>query len=104
MTEGEKKAIERIEDTIYTHNGYGINHFKKITLYESGIDDIQTVLNLIQKQQEEIEEKDKVLHEMAEWIFDKDYGKNSLLIHRDDYYSNCVKQVIKNFEKKGGEK
>lgn len=30
---------------------------------------------------------------MAEWIFDKDYTRNSLCIHRDDYYSNCIEQV-----------
>ena len=41
---------------------------------------------------------------MAEWIFDKDYRENSLLIHRDDYYSNCIKQVKKHFEKLAKEK
>ena len=64
MTEKEKKAIERIEDTIYTHNGYGINHFKKITLYENGIDDMQTILNLIQNLQEEKEKYKRMLAEI----------------------------------------
>lgn len=50
--------------------------------------------------QKEIENKDKIIHEMAKWIFDKDYTENSLLIHRDDYYSNCIKQVTQYFEKK----
>lgn len=48
----------------------------------------------------EIEKKDKIIILMARWIFDKDYTENSLLIHRDDYYSNCIKQVIKYFESK----
>lgn len=68
--------------------------------YEDLTEMLKETINTIKKQQAELEKKDKVLYEMAEWIFDKDYSKNSLLIHRDDYYSNCVKQVIKNFEKK----
>lgn len=103
MTEEEKKAIEYVNNIL----DYELHYCEdEDVLLLSKIDkeQIKTVLNIIQKQQEEIEEKDKVLHEMAEWIFDKDYGKNSLLIHRDDYYSNCVKQVIKNFEKKVEEK
>ena len=48
----------------------------------------------------EIEKKDKIIILMARWIFNKDYTENSLLIHRDNCYSNCIKQVIKCFEKK----
>lgn len=43
--------------------------------------------------------KKKTIYKMAKWIFDKDYIENSLLIHRDDYHSNCIKQVIEYFEK-----
>ena len=37
---------------------------------------------------------------MAEWIFDKDYTENSLLIHRGNYYNDCIKEVKQYFEKK----
>ena len=55
MTEEEKKAIERIEDTFYQDLGKGINKFQKITLYEDGITDIKKLLNLVDRQQKEIE-------------------------------------------------
>lgn len=45
-------------------------------------------------------EGEAVIEEMARWIFDKDYIENSLLIHRDDYYSNCIKQVKEYFKTK----
>ena len=48
----------------------------------------------------EKENKDKVINDMEDWIFNKDYTENSLLIHRDDYHSNCIKQVIEYYEKK----
>ncbi len=51
---------------------------------------------------EAMEKKDKTINKMAKWIFDRDYVENSLLIHRDDYYSNCIKQVIEYFKKKEG--
>lgn len=57
-------------------------------------------MEIIEKLEIERDIANKVIEEMAKWIFDKDYGENSLLIHRDDYYSNCIKQVIQYFKEK----
>lgn len=124
MTEEEKEAIK----FIIFYKTYCLNKEKtNIKNYETINDEdfvsknIEIVLNLIEKQQntikgnecvietlshneevllEVLEKKDKTIDKMAKWIFDKDYVENSLLIHRDDYYSNCIKQVIEYFEKK----
>ena len=62
MTEEEKKAIERIEDTFYNNLAKGIKDFQKITLYEDSIQDIRMLLNLIEKLQKENEKlKNKLL-------------------------------------------
>lgn len=55
MNKEEKKVIERIEDTFYSDSGKSINKFQKITLYEDGIKDVRTVLNLIEKLHKENE-------------------------------------------------
>ena len=88
LSEEEKKAIERLEEQL--------NFWKKQNIKNS---DCEIILNLINRLKKENEEKDKQIDLMAKWIFDKDYIKNSLLIHRDDCYSNCIKQVKKYFEK-----
>lgn len=62
------------------------------------------VIDTNKKYFDEIEKKDKIIDSMAEWIFDKDYGKNSLLIDRDDYYSNCIQKVKQYFEELAKEK
>ena len=102
----EEKAIEYLK-ILKKH--LGKNKQKMIDrgtykFYEAFEINLDTALNLITKLQKENEEKDKKIDLMAEWIFDKDYRENSLLIHRDDYYSNCIKQVKKHFEKLAKEK
>lgn len=114
MTEEQEKAIERMQDFAYS----------KTSTATVSAKEMKTISNLIQQQQEESEkckylyhkalselviadkkniEKDKIIDEMAEWIFDKDYNENSLFIDRDDYYSNCIKRVKQYFEKKVSE-
>ena len=61
LSEEEKKAIERVEDTFYENKGKGINNFQKITLYEDGILDILKLLNIIEKLQKENKEKDEII-------------------------------------------
>lgn len=96
LDEEEIKAIKALKSYINAIETFGTIDYKCINnLYEP----TKTILNLITKLQEENEEKDKQIDLMAKWIFDKDYIKNSLLIHRDDCYSNCIKQVKKYFEK-----
>lgn len=92
----EREAIEYFRKDIEKRK-QGKNYFidyQKVMLYE------EIILNLIQNQQAELEKKDNIIDEMAEWILDKDYTENSLYIHRDDYYSNCIKQVKQYFENK----
>ena len=120
MTKEQEKVIECFKEIIKQTEeanecGLSTNDFsEEIRIYYE-------VLNLIQQLQKELEkkeylyhkalselviadkkniEKDKIIDEMAEWIFDKDYNENSLFIDRDDYYSNCIKQVKQYFEKK----
>lgn len=64
LSEEEKKAIERIEDTFYQDNGKGIKGFQKIILYEDGIIDILKLLNIVEKLQKE--DKDKELEDLKE--------------------------------------
>ena len=100
---------------------YICNHYTKVfrdnieTLLQY-IDQLEQYLEKISKQldnvaidqipigiaelQQENNKQNKIIDEMAKWIFNKDYTENSLLIHRDDYYSNCIKQVKQYFEKK----
>ena len=58
------------------------------------------IIQYIDQLEQENNKLNKIIDEMAKWIFDKDYIENSLLIHRDDYYTNCIKQVKQYFEKK----
>lgn len=61
MNEEEKKAIESLNEILF-------ENAKEITLYELGINDLKTALNLIEKQKKEIEKKDRQIDLMAEWI------------------------------------
>ena len=106
MNEEEKRVIERIEDTFYSDLGKGINKFQKITLYEDSIRDVRVLLNLIeklQKENEEIEEKDKIIQNMSKYILSLDIDKdicmkntaNTELCNEDN--SNCVECIRKHF-------
>lgn len=53
MTEEEKKAIEYIEDEVYSIEGLEI---QEITFYSKGVEDIKTILNLVQNQRDKIEQ------------------------------------------------
>lgn len=56
MNNKDKQTIERLKDTFYQDNAKGIKHFQKVTLYEEGIEDILSLLNMV-------EEKDKIINE-----------------------------------------
>ena len=56
MWDKNKQTIERLKDTFYQNNAKGIKHFQKVTLYEEGIEDILSLLNMV-------EEKDKIINE-----------------------------------------
>ena len=76
MNEREKKAVERIEDTFYSDLGKGINKFQKITLYEDSIRDVRILLNLLEKLQKELKQKDKIIDLMAETINNHDIDED----------------------------
>lgn len=94
MTDEEKKAIENVKkqlEGIKKANECGLatkNEFKE------DIESIETVLNLIQKQQAEIEKKDKIIDEMAKYIESKE-----MLVDKqfNILTAKCIKQY---FEKK----
>ena len=56
MWDKNKQTIERLKDTFYQNNAKGTKHFQKVTLYEEGIEDILSLLNMV-------EEKDKIINE-----------------------------------------
>lgn len=58
MTEEEKKAIEKITKV----------RDKNLHTF---VDELTTILNLIQKQQAELEKKDKIIDEMANKIYEE---------------------------------
>lgn len=90
MTDEEIKAIERLKSIDENTEEYDGNLFKT---------DFETVLNLIQKQKEEIEKKDKIIDLMAEEILYENNcsGKLDFEIYKDK------EEVIKDFEKKAEE-
>ncbi len=92
----EQEAIEICKKEII-EPFYDFPNPTSIELKDTDVEAIETVLSMIEK-------RDKQIDLMAKWIFDKDYKENSLLIHRDDYYSNCIKQVKQYFEKLAKEK
>lgn len=97
MTEEEKKAVEYLKKYINWET-YGERNLEA---------DIETVLNLIQKQQEEIEKKDKYIKDMCENYCPKLMTKDKIidLIARawkqDDERS--VEEIIQYFTQKAEE-
>lgn len=56
-------------------------------------EDLETVLNLIKTQQEEIEKKDKIIDEMAEQIYDEWYIPNIKTVDDvKEYFINKVEE------------
>lgn len=104
MTDREIDAIDNVR---YMIEKASLNNRTKIEFDIGSImyQNIQTVLNLIQTQQEEIENKDKIIDEMANWIDDRcyysdNYG-NSCEIIQDSCYNNencnkCIKEYFIN--------
>lgn len=103
MTKEQEEAIEYFKKfTIYTKNRaieeirsdcgnmqYAKDLEKRAKLFE-------TVLNLIQEQQAEIEKKDKMIDEMAEELF----LKRAYSIRNKDDIQRLKKQIIEEYERK----
>lgn len=67
ITEDELEAVEII---------FSLTNYQQTELEQKD--------NRIKELERAVEKKDKIIENMAEWIFDKDYTKNSLLIDRKD--------------------
>lgn len=59
MNKEEKKIIKRIEDTFNSNT-------EKVTLYEEGIADILKLLNFVEKQEKELEQKSETLDKVTD--------------------------------------
>lgn len=83
MIEEEKEAIEKLESwrEFIINNKGKVNRANDIKFY------LRTVLNLIQKQQEEIEQKDRQIDLMADTIL-----KDTLKL--DTYWCNGCSKTI----------
>lgn len=118
MTDEEKKAIERLDKRLT------IEKYTKNIGTPVYIDDLKIALNLIQKQKEEIEKKDRQLEERTNRInnlekecqkyFEQGINKDKIIDEMAEeilYENNCSgkldfeiykdkEEVIKDFEKK----
>lgn len=109
MTDEEKKAIENVKkqlEGIKKANECGLatkNEFKE------DIESIETVLNLIQKQQAELEKKDKIIGRIYDFIwendccryFSKKHAMCNQVLNFDSCLGNCKRHCInKYFEKR----
>lgn len=95
MTEEENKAIENFEKRLI------IEKYTKNIRTPVYIKDIETILNLIQKLQEENNNKDKIIDLMEKYIdFDRlDFKCSSLCVH-EGCQEECAREY---FEKQAKE-
>ena len=75
MTEEEKRAVENLEEEVYSIEGLEI---QEITFYSKGIEDIKIVLNLIQKLQEGNNNKDKIIDDLIKQQQEREKYTSSL--------------------------
>ena len=99
MSEEEKEAIETLqffkEKKFYTHafdNG-------TLVLDDEEIEDVDIILNLIEKQQKELEKKDKIIDKMAEQLVGLPLNEKLLSYGYADkvkeYYTNLIEKESK---------
>ena len=92
MSEEEKKAIKNIEDILNQED------LVSITLYGVSINNIRTILNLTEKQDKEIEIKDKMIDLMAKAINNYD---TQLVISKYKSKEDVI-QKFKEWAEEGG--
>lgn len=105
MTDEEKKAIEYFKENI----NYFQEQIKFIEtvdcdyydeeyeLYKNRVKQFKTVLNLIQKQQAEIEKKDKIIDEMAARVYLNEEEREEM---KKDIYNNVNHKGFADFVKR----
>lgn len=91
MTEEEMKAVNNLWSSVTDVM------FNVLYSQEDLQKDLKIALNLIQKQQKEIEKKDKIIDRMAEYIdFDKMNFNCSSLCVKENCQEECTKQYFEN--------
>lgn len=91
MIDKEKEAIEELKKCENCHY-----HNAEDCLCEVDYQFKETVLNLIQTQQEEIEKKNKIIEEMAEHIYNEWYIPNINTVDDvKEYFINKVEKESK---------
>lgn len=98
MTDEEKEAIKSCNLLLNGDITLHILDDDGGTAYAGAVnklynEDLETVLNLIKTQQEEIEKKDKIIDEMAEQIYDEWYIPNIKTVDDvKEYFINKVEE------------
>lgn len=76
MTEEEKKAVEIIKGLAVYYDDYSLLDEEEIEENESVNKSIELILNLIEKLQKELKQKDKIIDLMAETINNHDIDED----------------------------
>lgn len=110
MTEEEKNAIEIVKGLAVYYDDYSLLDEEEIEENESVNKSIELILNLIEKLQKELKQKDKIIDLMAETInnhdIDEDICKqmgqkaNCNEFEDTEKCKECIKQYFENKAKK----
>ena len=94
LSEKEKKAIEYYKNYVETmHNEIIINgHIKTLKV---DYNKLKTIVNLIEKQQAEIEKKDKIIDKMGQELFIEIEPHFDTLEQCIEFYTNKVEEENK---------
>lgn len=97
MSEEEKKAIEGLKKDLLIHECWEANNLDKIFKI-SHLHSLGVVLNLVEKQQEQLQEKDKIIELMGEdiqsWRFDNSTtGKVATIEAIIEYFTKKAREV-----------
>lgn len=95
MTKEQEKAIERLNRFKTIEILYGNTFAMHTEQLKTLQGDIETVLSMLQEQQEENKKKDKIIDEMADWLYKDDtiFGYGKL---KNVTTPNEIKQYFKN--------
>lgn len=101
MWDKNKQTIERLKDTFYQNNAKGTKHFQKVTLYEEGIEDILSLLNMV-------EEKDKIINEQLKENVKlqselNEENKRCMILANNDKFKEQVIDLMAEYIHKTGE-
>ena len=102
-----KEEIEKAKETMSHWVDYEKQNKEKINKADELIGIQQTLLQYIDQLEQENNKQNKIIEEIAMWIYDKDYNNQEILLLQEryeDYYSNNLTKIKQYFEKKVEEK